>query len=265
MHYRIALDPQLNISAAELAAAWNAGATLPGTGQLLSDAGFESGTVASPWALEVHEAAGARDAEDLLILRDHAERQAVVEPEVDIRPRGEGDPLDRLRRAKCARERSGRGHRGTPGMEGVDRRGRAGRCGCREGARRTAVYVWGAPPCLPQRLPWGSQSSDLCSAGKSRDTMGGLYRLPRRHRPVRSRRGYKRARARGPRAPRCAGARKRTPGFLSGGRGVASIALMLRLRLTPSLSRVDSSAADQRAVCEAEGVPRHPNALAKRR
>ncbi|MCB0599062.1 MAG: carbohydrate binding domain-containing protein [Lewinellaceae bacterium] len=42
-----------------LAAAWNAGATQPGTGQVLSNGGFETGTVAWPWFLEVHEAAQA--------------------------------------------------------------------------------------------------------------------------------------------------------------------------------------------------------------
>lgn len=42
-----------------LSAAWNAGATLPGEGQLLSNAGFESGTVASSWFLELHDAAQA--------------------------------------------------------------------------------------------------------------------------------------------------------------------------------------------------------------
>ena len=42
-----------------LATAWNAGATSPGTGQLLANPGFESGTVAWPWFLELHEAAQA--------------------------------------------------------------------------------------------------------------------------------------------------------------------------------------------------------------
>lgn len=42
-----------------LAAAWAAGATQPGEGQLLSNAGFEDGTAGPPWILEVHEAAMA--------------------------------------------------------------------------------------------------------------------------------------------------------------------------------------------------------------
>ena len=42
-----------------LAAAWNAGATQPGEGQLLVNAGFENGTVNSPWFVEVHDAAQA--------------------------------------------------------------------------------------------------------------------------------------------------------------------------------------------------------------
>ncbi|MCB0572383.1 MAG: carbohydrate binding domain-containing protein [Phaeodactylibacter sp.] len=41
-----------------LEAAWNAGATTPGTGQLLSNAGFESGA-AGPWIVELHEGAQA--------------------------------------------------------------------------------------------------------------------------------------------------------------------------------------------------------------
>lgn len=42
-----------------LEAAWNTGATTPGTGQLLVNPGFESGTVAWPWFLELHEGAQA--------------------------------------------------------------------------------------------------------------------------------------------------------------------------------------------------------------
>ena len=44
---------------AALAAAWNAGATSPGTGQLLANGDFETGTAAWPWSLEVHENAQA--------------------------------------------------------------------------------------------------------------------------------------------------------------------------------------------------------------
>ncbi len=41
-----------------LEAAWSAGATSPGTGQLLSNTGFENGTT-GPWILELHEGAQA--------------------------------------------------------------------------------------------------------------------------------------------------------------------------------------------------------------
>lgn len=46
-------------SQSALAAAWNAGATQPGDGQLLANGGFETGTVSSPWVLELHDAAQA--------------------------------------------------------------------------------------------------------------------------------------------------------------------------------------------------------------
>lgn len=42
----------------DLEAAWNAGATSPGTGQILANAGFENGTTGA-WILELHDAAQA--------------------------------------------------------------------------------------------------------------------------------------------------------------------------------------------------------------
>lgn len=46
-------------SNAELANAWNVGVSVPGTGELLLNTGFESGQIAWPWSLEIHDQAVA--------------------------------------------------------------------------------------------------------------------------------------------------------------------------------------------------------------
>jgi hypothetical protein len=44
---------------ATLGGAWNTGLVPPGTGELLQNAGFENGTVGTPWSLELHDVAQA--------------------------------------------------------------------------------------------------------------------------------------------------------------------------------------------------------------